>query len=160
MLIFTFPTIFQFIEGSGWRNGQVTAYDGKNYKVVHEDGNSDMVSEKEMESILLTQNLTRIAIGCKVAVQWPRTGRYYKGTVSCERNTENPFCVVYDKGQYEWIDFRKRNFRLLESSSEQDSTSSPGSIPSERMYAIGTKVEKVNSLCNLEVVLSIVHCPY
>jgi hypothetical protein len=132
----------KFIEGSGWRNGKVTSYNGKNYKVVQEDGNSDMVPEKEMESILLTQNLARIAIGCKVAVQWPRTGRYYKGTVSRERNTEYPFCVVYDKGQYEWIDFRKRKFRLLESGSEQESTSSPCNTPSERMYPIGTKVEK------------------
>lgn len=104
-----------------------------------------------MTSIVLTPEVARIEIGCKVAVQWPSNGRYYKGTVSRERNTENPFCVVYDKGQYEWIDFQKRKFRLVETNAEQESTSSSGSIASrmpdssEKMFDIGTKVEKVSS---------------
>lgn len=110
-----------------------------------------MVSEKEMASIVLTPELARMEIGCRVAVRWPDDGRYYKGTVSREQNTKAPYCVTYDSGEYEWIDFRRRKFRLLESGDEPNSESSAENTVSQLQsssggkYAIGTKVEKVSS---------------
>ena len=85
-----------------------------------------MVPEKDMASIVLTPELARMEIGCRVAVRWPNDGRYYEGTVCRERNTKTPFCVAYDSGEYEWIDFHRRKFRLLESGDEPNSESSAG----------------------------------
>jgi hypothetical protein len=141
----------QFFRGSGWWNGEITSYDGKFYRIIYEDGDTETASEKELASIVLSPELARMEIGCRVAVRWPNDGKYYNGTVCRERNTEKPFCVAYDSGDYEWIDFHRRKFRLLEGADERKSVPPAGSIILSRLqnlpgkkYAIGTKVEKVS----------------
>jgi hypothetical protein len=138
-----------FFRGSGWWNGEITSYDGKFYRIIYEDGDTETASEKELASIVLSPELARMEIGCRVAVRWPNDGKYYNGTVCRERNTEKPFCVAYDSGDYEWIDFHRRKFRLLEGADERKSVPPAGSIILSRLqnlpgkkYAIGTKVEK------------------
>jgi hypothetical protein len=114
-----------------------------------------MLSEREMAEIVETPELARIKIGCHVAVRWPNDGRYYPGTVSRERNTERPFCVAYDAGGCEWVDFHKRKFQLRRGA-ELSSACSPGKVASqlhkstEQKYAIGTKLEEVGNLVCLQ----------
>jgi hypothetical protein len=81
-------------------------------------------------------------------VHWPEDGKYYEAMVTHEQNKKKPFCVVYDSGQYEWVDFRHRKFRLLEGAAHSwhdeacpDTKGVTGS--SLKRYAIGTKVKKV-----------------
>jgi hypothetical protein len=58
-------------------------------------------------------DLARVDIDTRVAVKWPSNGKYYEATVVRESNEERPFCLVYDSGEYEWVDLRERKFRLL-----------------------------------------------
>lgn len=117
---------------------------------------------KEMDLIAFTNELAKIEIGCRISVQWPNNGRYYSATVVRERNTKDPFCVVYDNNEYEWIDFRQRKFRLLDSDVESSAESFPSDAAdrliqrSEEQYAIGTTVKKVSRPQNQQMLVLLV----
>ena len=129
-----------------------------------------MYSRKQLAQIVLPPDLATIDIGSRVAVRWPNNGKYYEATVVRERNKKKPFCVAYDNGQYEWIDFRHRKFRLLgrEKLSRQNDTShvANGSLSetglSLKRYAIGTEVRKVSSVMYLKGcwTRSVAHLPH
>jgi hypothetical protein len=135
---------------SGWRTGEVTSFDGKHYRVIYEDGHSAKYTGKQLAQIVLSPDVAKIDIGSRVAVHWPKDNNYYEATVTREQNNEKPFCVVYDNGQYEWIDFRHRKFRLLEGATHSrhgndgilDTIGAPLKEKGSR-FAIGTKVKKV-----------------
>jgi hypothetical protein len=64
----------------------------------------------------LSKNDLQVEVGSRVAVFWPDDRRYYKGTVTRQRNKKNPLYVEYDDGEKEWIDFSEHRVRLLDKS--------------------------------------------
>ena len=125
----------QFVEGSGWCNGEILSYDGSYYRVTFEDGHIVKYNNKEMSLIAVSPELAKVKIGSRVAVLWPDDDKFYEATVTQERNNRRPLHLVYDDGKCEWIDLRQQNFRLLKVTSSQSSDT----------YAIGTKVKKVGN---------------
>lgn len=105
---------FQFDEGIGWRNGKVSFAEGDDYEVRYNDGDVETCTEKDLSQIILSPELAKVEVGSRVAVLW-EDDTYYEASVTRERNKRRPFLLLYDSGDYEWIDLRETKFRLLDS---------------------------------------------
>jgi len=127
-----------FFDCSGWWNGEVTSYDGEHYQVVYEDGDTEEYVAKDLAPLVLSPELAKVEIGSRVAVKWPTDQKYYIATVTRERNEEKPFCVMYDTGDYEWLDLRHCKFRLVGEKRQKSSN--------DNKYPVGTKVRKVGCI--------------
>lgn len=112
----------------------MTSYDGSDYHVLFDEGNSEEYTAEEMAQIVLSPELEKVKIGSRVSVLWSDDNEYYEATVTQERNKKRPIHLVYDDGDSEWIDLRQQKFRLLD-----------GEICSysDEKYPNGTKVKKV-----------------
>lgn len=104
----------QFFPGHGWFVGKITSFNGTFYTVLYSDGDSEEYYEQNLAEIVLSPKLAAIDIDTEISLQWPSNNNYYKATVILERNNkEDNFCVLYENGDYEWVDLRERKFRLI-----------------------------------------------
>jgi hypothetical protein len=102
------------VEGSGWWNGQVSSGDGRDYKVLYENGQSEVYAPTEMSPIMALPEIEKIGIGTRVEVLWSDDEEYYQATVTGEeRNKRRSLSILYDSGESEWVDLRQRKFRLI-----------------------------------------------
>lgn len=63
-----------------------------------------------------SDDLSKIAVGSRVAVWWDGDEQYYNGTIKKERSHRKQFLVEYDDdGKCEWLDFAEHDFKLLPS---------------------------------------------
>jgi hypothetical protein len=123
------------VEGSGWWNGQVSSCDGRDYTVLYENGQSEVYDSTEMSQIVALPEMEKVGVGSRVDVLWSDDEEYYRATVTGkERNKKRSLSILYDSGESEWVDLRRRKFRLV----EEGVRSCAG-----QEYPNGTKVKKV-----------------
>ena len=64
-----------------------------------------------------------VKVGTRLDVYWPLDKAFYSATVTRTRDTEKSHFLEYDDGEREWINLRKHEYRIIESSQDSESDS-------------------------------------
>lgn len=60
-------------------------------------------------------NVDNVHVGSKLAIWWSKEKKYFNGKVKKMNDSRKPYFILYDDGDEEWTDLRKRYFRFLDS---------------------------------------------
>ena len=79
-------------------------------------------SDDEQAAAVTNKKSVGIEVGCRVSVYWPGEEKFFKATVTKERQGKRRFYIEYDDGDEEWVDFTEERYRILSRSTEGKNT--------------------------------------
>jgi uncharacterized tellurite resistance protein B-like protein len=84
------------------------------YFVIYDDGGTEWIDFMKRDFHLLPkEEPMEIGIGQRVIVWWKMYRRYFPGTITKKNDNTGTYFVHYDDGDQEWVDFEKRDYRLI-----------------------------------------------
>jgi len=112
---------------------------GKDGKNVASPGRKQAVA---FEKQAITDELSKITVGSRVAVWWDGDEQYYNGIIKRERSHQKPFFIEYDDdGKGEWLDLAEYDFKLLPSvPAERKRRGRPSNREDPSKVEIGSRV--------------------